>query len=293
MSFQSALNNPDVPLAAEALGFIAASRLQFLNTHTLNIVPYGGLGISVNGEFQLLPPSGLSMSDGNNLITAGGADSGAPPAASQVYFLYMSNSTAAVPSALVMCATAPATGSQQGPELPGGHSEYRFVGWAYWDGTFHDDNAFRATKSYYNRLSCDMFMGINYINDNAQTTFSPAAVANWAIMKAGNLVQFIHTGDDSAEFGIAVSKSAGVVACGVALALDTIPVVSQELPALAGANASCDYVIPLGGPINVLRNAAPYYHTDGVTAPTFIADGGRHGAAADIAATYIWGQVWH
>lgn len=302
MSLQSAINNPESAVQAEAFNIFAACRLERTSATTVALKAYKGLGIMVDSEFQILPVAGLSNNLlGDNTIDASGADSGATPVANRIHYAYISNSAAPdFPGSLRLATTAPTADAEQGYVLPG-VSYWRFVGTVYVGAgvTVTDSVTRREVQSYYNRLPAAIFFCAGYNNNNAVNNYTPgAASAVWTAFAPGAVIlqaTFIRNPEDSDLFGCVISKTAGAGAVGVGLALDSVisPDASIDLPALAGVAGSMQHIYDVDPAAAFgLHTLSVLYHDNGALIPTFELDGGRNGAAADVPTSYLWGQVW-
>lgn len=307
MTAGSVVNQPDVATAVEALSGVADCRLEYEDISTVVLKPYGGLAIIVDSEAQFLPPSGLSYAFSDNMIDATGGDSGnqAENLTDAMLYLYISNSAVAFAAGELRGSVTPPVVGNFGPQLAAGISQWRFVGWSYIDsgGKTRATATKRYVCSYYNRKTIDVFFCAAYADDNAVTSYTPgAASANWVTFSPGGTaleVEFIDTGEDETGFAFVCTKTAGLIGVGIGLSFDGANQVSasQELAGLAGVNGTVAY--------NRTRNNVPdfttaakrkmtaVYHDNGVTAPTFMIDGGRHGNATDVPASYLSGKVWN
>lgn len=103
---------------------VTAFQIQALHVGTLDELRVNGENIDIS--------TALTCTTSNYLVAADGSDSGAAPAAaSTLYYAYVSNSQASVPSVLRLSATAPTNGYLGAS----GAAHYRFVGAVYLDAS--------------------------------------------------------------------------------------------------------------------------------------------------------------
>jgi hypothetical protein len=251
---------------------------------TLTLLPYKGNKILVNGESVPVPSAGMTRLVGDNLITAAGADSGAPGAASTLYYVYVSNSKSPFsPSSIRLSATAPVIVS--GVKYLGNAGNalnWRFVGWVFLNATpqFESSEANALIVNYYNRLLLTIFANPKYTDDGSETTYSVAG--NWAAANGGvgSQVQFIANGEDTEIIRTNALHSAG---SGVTVfsgpGIDNAPPLKASrtgVLAVGGYAATADDSKILSEGFHV---ADLYGASDGAGA--FASDMVRMGAAAD------------
>ena len=203
---------------------------------TLKLVQYSGNKVVVSGLTVVVPQTGLARNIGDNLINPIGADTGAPPAASTLYYVYVSNKRASFsPSSIRLSAQAPIfVNGVKYLGNAGNALNWRFVGWVRPNATplFESSLKNRWIVNYYNRFALRLFTCPGYVNNNVTTkyVFNPG---NFAPVHGGvdDHLSFISNGEDSVEylFNAATDNIAGATqpswAIGVGEDSDTTPAV--------------------------------------------------------------------
>lgn len=174
-------------------------------SNTLTLGQYIGNKVVVSGLTVVIPSSGLMRDIADNLIDASGADAGAPPAASTLYFVYVSNQQASFsPSSIRLSATSPVLlNGVRYLGTSGNAVNWRFVGWVVTNATpqFESTVTSRLIANYYNRLKLKMYVNPGYVDDNAATTYTVNS-ASWQplstyVGSGTSRLSFISNGEDS------------------------------------------------------------------------------------------------
>jgi hypothetical protein len=274
------------PSVAQA-GFFARLKTDLSGvSNTLTLLPYKGNTVLVNAKTVTIPALGLTRLVTDNLITALGADSGGPPAASTLYYVYVANSLASFsPSSIRLSATAPSlVGGVKYLGVAGNALNWRFVGWVMPNATpnFESSTIKRFIANYYNREALTLFCNPGYVNSNAfGTTLLPQA--SWALINGGvgDGFKWIGNGEDSsmirascmqdgASFAyVGISLNGGDPAnAGSQANLNTTVTADQQVEPLEGLNTADMWGFGAGGSL--------FYH-----------DVPRGGLAAGPSVTYM------
>lgn len=172
-----------------------------------------------------------------------------------------------------------------------------FLGWIRIDAArnLQDNVAQRLVINWYNRQNKPLILTPGYVNDNAATNLGALNTANWARINAGtgDTGEYIATGQDVVDFAAhfvlgAVAPAAAQV-FGIGDNSNTAPVACTEMGSLAIARSSCTVRVTMLPPVGY-RTVTMLGRT-GALATTLLADDGRNGAAADIPATSLYGDV--
>lgn len=192
-------------------------------SNTLTLLPYKGNQILINGLSTTVPGAGMARLVGANLITAAGADSGAPGAASTLYYVYVSNAKASFsPSSIRLSATAPTL--VNGVKYLGGAGNalnWRFVGWVRLNATpqFESSETSRFIVNYYNRLALTLFCAPGWSDSNAfGVTLMPQGA--WGLLNGGvgDGFKWIGNGEDSSLVHMVVTgDGAGFAFSGISI----------------------------------------------------------------------------
>lgn len=277
-------------------------RMERQSTTEIRLNRYVGDLIEVNGELVALGAGGLVCLTTDNLISATGTDSGGAMAASTLYYVYASNSSASfAPSDLRASATAPTRGTTAGTSRlgiyyladSGNGANWRFVGWVRTDGStnFVDTTTDRLIVNYYNRLDLSILLQPGYVDDNATTSYTLASGTYVALNGGtGATASYIANGEDAVTAYMAGSAD---------------PAAGQSINYGIGDNATTTAYGATLGNVTVRTHAAiPFisipavgYRTlsligsvsGGTT--TIYADTDRDGGTTDPRATYLQGTV--
>ncbi len=173
---------------------------------TLTLGRYIGNKVVVSGVTVSIPPTGLARNVADNLIDATGADSGAPGAASTLYYVYVSNILASFsPETIRLSATAPTL--VNGVRYLGSSGDplnWRFVGWVRLNATpqFESTLKNRLIINYYNRFTLRLYTPASGDFSSSSTTFVE-------VDPTGSLrVSFISNGEDSVRLDASAALSA-------------------------------------------------------------------------------------
>lgn len=165
------------------------ARMQRDSATQISLQQYRGSRVSVNGEVLLLDSTGLTCLSTHNLIGATGTDAGASLAVSTLYYAYVSNGSASyAPRSLRLSTTAPTSyNGIQYLAATGNGANWRFVGWVRTDGStqFVDSVTKRLVVNYYNVRPMLLEQYPGYVDDNAGTTFTQAATADYVEINGG------------------------------------------------------------------------------------------------------------
>lgn len=283
------------PRRAEESAFFG--RLQVDSTTALSLRRYRGDACHVNGEDVEPGPDGIVLNTTDDLIDASGDDTGGSMAASTLYYLYLANSKPRGAPVLRASAQAPTfvNGIRYlGVTAPALH--WRFVGWVYANGStqFQDSETSRHLANLYNRVWKRLYTAPGYGDDNATDSWTNST-STWTAANggSGHQLSFIATGEDCIQLKAvtACQHSAANGQIGVGVGRDGGDPLTQGL-----------WEDPSGGIVNTIEasdewDAAEGRHTAemlvyaGSATATHFADLGRHGAAADVAGTYLIGKV--
>lgn len=261
----------------------------------LRLAQYCGNKVVVSGLTVSIPQTGLDRDIADNLIDAAGADAGAPPAASTLYYVYISNKRSPFsPESIRLSATAPSyVNGVKYLGISGNALNWRFVGWVQPNATpeFESSPTSRTIINYYNRFDLSLFLCPGYVDNNAFTTYVFSS-ATFAPIHAGvdDHVRFISNGED------AISYQAQAVAdnslgstptwlLGVGEDSDTSPAVVGGNLFSATTTVNCqtcekDTLLPEGTRVLSMLMST-------TVALNIYADASRQGAAADPPMTYI------
>lgn len=286
---------------------VAQVRLVYTGATDLGLVPHGGSLIEVNGEIVDVG-SGLYLLNTDNLISSTGADAGAAPAATTLYYAYVSNSLASfAPGDLRLSATAP-TGIHGGLSLgtnpkgddfylgtSGNARHWRFVGLVRTVGSsqFAFSDTQRLVASYYNRQPWQLLAVPAYADGNSATSYTTTSTT-WARANAGtgNKVEWLSFGDEC--FSLLARSLCGNSGSGnatrIGIGYDSTTSARVEAAHNSGTAAisiAADYVYtPTVG----------YHYCEllicvSAGTGTYYADDARAGSAADPYLTYLMGVV--
>lgn len=153
----------------------------------LKLLPYIGDKVVVSGMTVVVPGTGLLVLNTDNLINAAGADSGAPPVASTLYYVYVSNQKALFSPSSIRLSAQPPTMVNAVKYLGnvGNALNWRFVGWAQLNATldFESSETNAWIANYYNRLLKTVLANPGYVDDDAFTKYT--IPGNWAPVNGG------------------------------------------------------------------------------------------------------------
>lgn len=167
---------------------------------TLTLLPYQGDTVLVNGVSATIPGTGLTRLVTDNLISAAGADSGSPPVANTLYYVYVANALASFsPTSIRLSATAPSlVNGVKYLGAAGNSLNWRFVGWVRPNATpqFESSSLNALVVNYYNRFDYTVFAVPGYVDSNSRNPYS--AIGNWAKANGGvgSGVTLISNGED-------------------------------------------------------------------------------------------------
>ncbi len=271
-------------------------RLQWDSATQVSLQQYIGNSVDVNGLSVALGAGGIALATTDNLISSTGTDSGAAMAASTLYYVYVSNSSASsFASDLRASTTAPlAYNGVKYLGASGNAANWRFVGWLRTNGStqFVDSDTQRFVVNFYNRIRKRLYSCPGYSDNNAKTTWTTASTT-WTSANAGtgSKLEFIANGEDSVFYtGLCMSDAGSVEhRGGVGEGSTTTPAVGVR--GLEGAGEI--YILPVSKAYVPAEGYAYLELLVGVTSGTgtFVADDGRRGAAADVAATFISAEL--
>lgn len=266
-------------------------------SNTLTLGQYAGNKVVVSGMTVPIPTLGLSTSIADDLIDANGGDAGTPPAASTLYFVYVSNQKATfAPVSIRLSSTAPVlVNGVRYLGSSGNALNWRFVGWVKTNATpqFESTRANRLIVNYYNRLSLSLFANPGYVDDDAFTTYSHNS-ATYSELNGGvdNKVSFISNGEDEVHLEmVTVTTTGNGNSILPGIGIDSVT--DAAISALCGSGTvsvngswplSYDKALPEGD-----HFAAMLAYTN--AAATIYADGPRAGSAADPPMTIISGFI--
>lgn len=273
-------------------------RLQRDSTTQVSVQRFGGDLVDVNGANVSLGSSGIALLTTDNLITSTGADAGAAMAASTLYYVYVSNSSASpFPSDLRASTTAPSLlNGVKYLGTSGNAANWRFVGWVRTNGStqFVDSDTQRFVINYYNRRPLKLFACPGYVNNDVSSSWTTTS-GTWvrANGSSGDTIEWIGNGEDAAQISaFACCTNNGQNYNFIGIALDaTTSVKSSSLTKVSIATE----VYPLAASYNELPTEG--YHISYLMARvsngtgTFYADSNRGGATADPYDTYICAEV--
>ena len=176
----------------------------------LRLAQYCGNKVVVSGLTVSIPQTGLDRDIADNLIDAAGADAGAPPAASTLYYVYISNKRSPFsPESIRLSATAPSyVNGVKYLGISGNALNWRFVGWVRPNATpeFESSLTSRTIINYYNRFDLSLFVCPGYVNADAYTTY-PENSAVYAPIHGGvdAKLAFISNGEDAVSYHAQIS----------------------------------------------------------------------------------------
>lgn len=192
---------------------------------TLKLGQYNGNKVVVSGQTVNIPQTGLARDVADNLISAAGADSGAPGAANTLYYVYISNQKASFsPSSIRLSATPPSfVNGVKYLGNTGNALNWRFVGWVRLNATpnFESSDKNRLIINYYNRLNLPL-------RADASADFTTSTAPFTQVDPAGSLtVNFISNGEDSVSLGNNhLASSANTTIWAIGLGVDSVTVSS-------------------------------------------------------------------
>jgi hypothetical protein len=269
----------------------------------LTLLPHKGRRVEIRGQVIVVPPAGLTRNVGDNLIDAAGGDSGGAPAASTLYYVYVSNRMASFrPESIALSATAPSlVDGVKYLAAVGNGSNWRFVGWVRPNATpqFESTVLNRLVVNYYNRLALNLYVNPGYADNNAQTSYSTSSatyVTLASIIGSGvSQVTFISNGEDAVEYYATYLPGTG----GTELALAGIGEDNQQNPAVSALQQFIGVSAANTISIGKSTDFAEGFHTldmlfasDGQTI-IFYADQGRlAGESTDSPGTMLSGIVY-
>lgn len=268
------------------------ARIAVTSGTIITLAPFGGARIEIAGDILRLAAAGITCDlTANNTIDATGADSGALPAASTLYHIYvagpgLSNGLAGT---LRLCLTAPAAVVLGVPYLNnvGDAAFWRHAGWCRPDAVpnFKSSIIDRLVVNRYNRQLQHLLLRPGYVSNNADNTLSLTAAA-WAPINGGvgDVASYIANGQDSVIVTLSGTLClAGAGICGMGVGDNTIvgPMSAVRWPALAAVapGSMCYFSRGAEGEYRQLNILG---FTSGVAA-TWFTDYIRNGAASDPA----------
>lgn len=270
-------------------------RIERTSATVVTLNRYNGDLVVVNNVEVAIGTSGIALATTDNLITATGADAGAAMAASTLYYVYVSNSSASfAPSDLRASATAPSRVSGVYYLGTSGNAlNWRFVGYVRTSSAteFVDTETDRGVSNYYNRRPLTLRLRPGYVDDNLVTTYVFAA-ANFTAVNGGTgaTMSFIANGEDAVTAHLSANFSSAAGSNGrMGLGID-----STTQPENAQV---CDSALALETTPPLTITPAQGYHTismliqSGGVSVTVYADHSRLGAAADVPGTMAYATV--
>ena len=267
-------------------------RLIYASATSLSIEGFGRRG-EVNGGLMACSSLAPLVSTSENTIDAAGADSGNPPSASTLHYVYLRQS-----GTLALSETSPT--AVDGVPYLGASDEaamWAFVGWAYVNASteFEDSDTARHVISKYGRRPKRLLARPAYTNNNAATTFA-LNTATWAALNAGtgDSVSYISNPDlpvqGEAVFTLGAATT-GVVHVGVGYN-GTTPDFAAGFGNLSLAGSSVAVPIYVAAANPVTAKTLDLVAMTSAAAATFAADLARNGASADPCATFLLAWVW-
>jgi hypothetical protein len=168
---------------------------------SLTLLPYAGNTVLINGKTVVIPGTGLTRLVTDNLITALGADAGAPGSASTLYYVYISNALSPFsPASIRLSATPPTVvGGVRYLCAAGNALNWRFVGWVYLNATpqFEMSATNALIANYYNRQYYHIFANPNYVDGAGLSIYSVPGSYAPANGGVGSQVKLIANGEDA------------------------------------------------------------------------------------------------
>lgn len=279
-------------LVAREMGHFA--RIERVDDDTIELAEHDGAYIWIN-ERRVSVASVADLTTGDNLLDADGSDSGDPIADATLYYIYASNDVPAFsPEKLMASATAPT--SVNGVQMLGSTGDaahWKYVGrFRLSGGNVVDSESLRLVENHYHREDKNVRARPAYNDNNATTTLAFAGTS-WAAINGGtgDFVAWIHDGKAVSFRAYAFANLASAtwrIAVGIDAA--TSPEHGSGTAQSAGgtqSNASAEYC---GAPASGYHTAHFCAVVSGGSA-NFQVDGGRQGASADVAITYMHGVV--
>ena len=167
---------------------------------TLTLRQYAGNKVVVAGLTVSVSSSGLSVDVTDNLIDAAGADAGAPPSPSTLYYVYISNRRSPFsPESIRLSATPPVlVNGVKYLGASGNALNWRFVGWVQPNATpeFESTTVNRLIVNYYNKRALSILVNPGYVNDDAYTSYLISS-ATFQKIHADAEGSFISNGEDA------------------------------------------------------------------------------------------------
>lgn len=213
---------------------------------TLTLSQYIGNKVVVSGLTVSIPAVGMTRNIVDDLINAVGGDTGAPPAANTLYYVYISNRKANFsPESIRLSAQAPTLVS--GVKYLGSSGNalnWRFVGWVRTNATpqFASNDSQSFIVNYYNRLRKTMFSVLG-----ADKTLN--SVVWGQVDPTGSLTcEFISNGEDSVDLAAVSTISSGTIQIwGTGVALDSVTTpVACGFGGRGGTSLFSDINVPFG-----------------------------------------------
>jgi hypothetical protein len=264
--------------------------------NTLRLARYQGNKVVVAGVTVIIPQTGLDRDVADNLITAAGADSGAPGAANTLYYVYISNRRATFsPESIRLSATAPSLNNGiKYLGLSGNAANWRFVGWVRLNATpqFESSDTNAWIVNYYNRLLKAIFANPGYVNDDAQNFYT--VNGNWAAANGGvdSAISFIANGeDDPILVAIAVTAAASGIKMLVGVGIDGNPPSKASEGSVSTSNAGLVLSSDGSEALSEGVHTADLYGASQGGGGVFISDDVRLGAPADPRMSMVTGKV--
>lgn len=282
--------------------YIPDGYLQVDSTTQISYQRDKGNYIWVNGQPIAIGSAGLTCTTAQNILSSTGTDSGAAAAASTLYYIYVSNSSASfLPGALALSATAPSSLNGT-PYLgtTGNAANWKHVGWAYTDGSTHflSGNANRHLINLYNAKELSLFIDPGYVDDNSQTTYSSTSTTLTSVNGGtGSTCSFISNGKDAVDVDSTWlgwnSTAANQILIGLGVDSTTTATVSQDVddPVVASSESAS---LPYKAVLAVGRHYIEmlYATANNTRAVNMSADCKRAGGAApDPYGTYLNGTI--
>ncbi len=269
-------------------------RVAFVSSTQIALQRYVGDTVEVGGLNVSIGSGGIALNTTDNLITSTGADAGAAMAASSLYYVYLSNSSASpFPTQLRASTTAPTfLNGVKYLGASGNAANWRFVGWVRTNAStqFQDDITGRLVVNYYNRLDKHLMANPGYVNDNADTTY--AMSGNWAKANGGtnSTISLISNGEDASFIQVQAIYNTGA-----GQTAHAGPGIDGTAPTKIGSGYTSTVQTITVNDSQVLSEGYHtvdlYLATTGAGTVLFYADRSRLGAASDPRCSLILGIV--
>ncbi len=283
---------------SRALQGFAGGRLERTSSTTLDLTRTAGALTEVHGGLVPIPAAGLQLDISSYMIDSDGEEVAVAPAASTMYYTYLSNLKASYrPGGLAMSLQAPTLADDGFLYLgaSGNALEWRFLGWVFLSSAvqFTDNPVNRHVVNYYNRQLRHLRAFPGYSDDSANSVVAVPIGTSFELAHADGQVSWIANGEDSERVCLVVAQASASGAANPRAGIGINSVTSAEIAHTLVTSAN-DYHYTLNwvekGTAGEVQTAS-FLSVSGTAAWTYYADLARAGSAADPHATILSAMV--